>query len=70
MPESIHFTNDGPMTSVLSDQHRLFNQMLNEVSGVYDVFALLEILAFLAPQGVTFDQVFFALTALQPKAPA
>lgn len=66
------FTNAGPMTEVLNDQareqQRIFNQMVTECSGVYDMFAILEILTMLAPQGVTFEQVMRALMSLQPKA--
>ena len=62
------FTNSCPMTEVLSEQDRQFRLMVSELSNVYDVYGILEILAFLASQGVTFDQVFAALTSLQPKA--
>jgi len=67
-----NFFNDGPMTQVLNDQAReharLFRQMVQECSVAYDMFDIVEILTFLALQGVTFDQVYHALMSLQPKA--
>lgn len=68
------FTNSGPMTEVFAEQDRQFRLMVAELfmvaelSNVYDVYGILEILAMLAPQGVPFDQVQASLIALQPKA--
>ncbi len=50
------------------EQSQQFVMMINECSAVYDIYAILEILTFLAPQGVSFDQVYQALMALQPKS--
>ncbi len=50
------------------EQSRQFAMMVTECSAVYDIYAILEALTYLAPQGVTFDQVYKALMALQPKA--
>lgn len=62
------FTNSGPMTEVFAEHDRQFRLMVAELSNVYDVYGVLEILATLAPLGVTSEQVQASLIALQPKA--